>query len=103
MEKYAVISEENILKVFNSEEDADEYAREIDAGNIEEAQQELGYDEDDVSEKHLSDAAMLAGYGSGVCEVFPVDLDDYDENDTICLGDNEFSYEDVKEKFDKAE
>lgn len=102
MEKYFVVQAGNILKVFNFKEDAEAFKENTLNWNFNEARKELGYEED-LSENESKDAAFQAGYDYGECEIYPLDLEKYKENDSIFLGQDEFSYEDIKEKFDNAE
>lgn len=102
MKKYFVVQAGKILKVFNFKEDAEDFKENILERNSNEARKELGYEED-LSENESNDVAFQAGYDYGECEIYPLDLEEYEENDSIFLGQDEFSYEDVKEKFDNAE
>ena len=102
MKKYLVVQAGNILKVFNFKEDAEVFKKNILERIFNEARKELGYEEN-LSENEFNTAAFQAGYDYGECEIYPLDLEDYEENDSIFLGQDEFSYEDVKEKFDNAE
>ena len=102
MEKYFVVQAGNILKVFNFKEDAEAFKENTLNWNFNEARKELGYEED-LSENESKDVAFQAGYDYGECEIYPLDLEKYKENDSIFLGQDEFSYEDIKEKFDNAE
>ena len=102
MKKYLVVHEGKILKVFNFKEDAEIFKENFLKRNFNEARKELGYEED-LSENEFNAAAFQAGYDYGECEIYPLDLEDCEEKDSIFLWQDEFSYEDVKEKFDNAE
>lgn len=102
MEKYFVVQAGNILKVFNFKEDAEAFKENTLNWNFNEACKELGYEED-LSENESKDAAFQARYNYKKYEIYPLDLEKYKENDSIFLGQDEFSYEDIKEKFDNVE
>lgn len=93
-EVYIVVNEGEVVYVSLDQEDAEGYAYNRTMRDRDSALKEMGRG-DDPSETELAEAAFMAGYNGGIYEVHYIDLSSYNEDDDICVGSDEISYNDI--------
>lgn len=100
---YVLIHDGNILKAFKDKDSASEYKNKLEEKDFEETKNELGF-EDDLSEKEQNAIAFRSGYDNGDYEINFIDLKNRnEEDDDIPIGNDKFSFDEIKSAFDKAE
>lgn len=91
---YIVVNEGEVVFASKDEDEANNFSDTRDYQNRADALKEMGCDED-ASESELAEAGFWAGYECGVNEVYCVNLAKYKEDDEICIGSDEISYNDI--------
>jgi len=99
---YIVINEGEVIYVALDEDEAKNYADNRGIEARDRALEGMGAEEA-TSEKDIFDAALKAGYDSGVFEVYCIDLSRYREDDVIYVDGNEIDYNDVVDLLEKEE
>lgn len=98
---WLVTQEGNIKDAFLSKDSAEEYKMRLENLDFEDAKNELGFN-DDLSENDTDSIAFQAGNDSGSCEIYLVDLDKHNENESIYLGQDEFSFDEIETALQNA-
>lgn len=91
---YFVSEEDNLLFASVDEDEAREYADARVEANVDDAREALGYDDDDYSEQHAIDAAIVAG------ESYPITVFSLDVPNVLVSSDEDPNDMDVSDWVD---
>lgn len=94
---HLVITEGEIVNVFESEEEAEGYAYCVNEDSVDNEIAEAGYDSEELDEDEIAEFAFSAGYNSGYTYSEEVRIpEEFNEDDIVCTSQgDEINYSEI--------